>query len=153
MERKKQQRVRGRRRHSSSGRLVFRLQIYIFLRRMKMAKCPQSFLPAGVWISSLESYTISLTNLCSWANVQRKQQCWLGRANDVSHPNLWINSMRRAMLSRNVRGHLQCKTKPLITTVRIAHEDLSAQQHWTMTSVGIKKSSVHWKRLVHLLPW
>ncbi len=70
-------RERGKRLHSSSGRLASKLQIYIFPGSMKMAKCPQSFLPAGVWINSLESYSITVNYLCSWEDVHRQQQRWL----------------------------------------------------------------------------
>lgn len=69
--------VKGKRLHSSSGRLASRLRIQIFPGSMKMAKCPQSFLPAGVWINSLESYSIMVNYLCSWEDVHRKQQRWL----------------------------------------------------------------------------
>lgn len=78
--------------HSSSVRLVSRL----FTGSTKMAKCPQSFLPGGVWINSLERHSTAVIYLRSWQDMHRTLQRWLPFCYLFLPLNLYLNSRRHA---------------------------------------------------------
>lgn len=66
-------RVKGKRRHWSTEDW---LPHYRFISSQGGWKW-KSFLPAGVWIKSLESYSITVNYLCSCVGVHKKQKHWL----------------------------------------------------------------------------
>lgn len=97
---KRQERLdESKRLRSPSGRLAFQIDIF----SMIMAKWPQSFLLAAVWITSLESHSVAVSYLCSREDVHRKQRHRRPLVN-----NVWFQVVR-TVSSDEIKGVIQSK--------------------------------------------